>query len=227
MKNKKLLLATRFSFILYVLYVITYIVLPFVTRNPKDAIFLILPTIFTISLIINVLIKYDKIDTESISKGSKIASLFNILFNGFNLNTISGSLYVGTMDWDVKKEQIKKYPSIEPAWLFVILVTTLLFSLPFAMLVDIDNIGIISIFILISIVLLVLCQISASFALYYNNGKNEMKKFWRNVIIVFLGFTIILAFVFIPIINEMNKENNSKKQFQEHINNINDAINKQ
>ena len=79
---------------------------------------------------------------------------------------------------------------------------------------------------MISIVLLVLCQISSSFALYYNNGKNEMKKFWRNVIIVFLGFAIILAFVFIPIINEMNKENNSKKQFEEHINNINDTINK-
>lgn len=226
MKNKKLLLATRVSFILYALYVITYIVLPFVTRNPKDAIFLILPTIFTISLIINVLIKYDKADTQAISKGSKIASLFNILFNGFNLNTVSGSLYVGAMDWDVKKEQIKKYPSIEPAWLFVILIITLLFSLPFAMFVDINNIGIISIFVLVSIVLLILCQVSSSFALYYNNGKNEMKKFWRNIVIVFLGFVIILAFVFIPLIKEMNKENNNKKEYQEHINNINNTINK-
>lgn len=226
MKNKKLLLATRVSFILYALYVITYIVLPFVTRNPKDAIFLILPTIFTISLIINVLIKYDKADTQAISKRSKIASLFNILFNGFNLNTVSGSLYVGAMDWDVKKEQIKKYPSIEPAWLFVILIITLLFSLPFAMFVDINNIGIISIFVLVSIVLLILCQVSSSFALYYNNGKNEMKKFWRNIVIVFLGFVIILAFVFIPLIKEMNKENNNKKEYQEHINNINNTINK-
>ena len=200
--------------------------LPFVTRNPKDAIFLILPIIFTISLIINVLIKYDKVDTQSISKGSKIASLFNILFNGFNLNTVSGTLYVGTMDWDVKKEQIKKYPSIEPAWLFVILITTLLFSLPFAMFVDINNIGIISIFVLVSIVLLILCQVSSSFALYYNNGKNEMKKFWRNVVIVFLGFVIILAFVFIPLIKEMNKENNNKNEYQKHINNINNTINK-
>lgn len=224
MKNRKLLFAIRCSFILFALYDLTYIILPFITHNPKDTIFLILPTIFTISLIINVLIKYDKVETKGISKGSKIASLCNILFNGFNLNTVSGSLYVGTMDWDAKKEQIKKYPSIEPAWLFVISVTTLLFNLPFAMLVNIDNIQLISIFVLVSIVLLILCQISSSFVLYYNNGKDEMKKFWRNIIIVLVGFIIILAFVFIPLIKDLNKENN-KKEYQEHINNINNSLN--
>ena len=226
MKNRKLLLATRFSFILYALYVITYIVLPFVTHNLKDTIFLILPVMFTIGLVINILIKYEKADTEGISKVSKIASIGNILFNGFNLNTVSGSLYVGTMDWDAKKEQIKKYPSIEPTWLFVILILTVLFSLPFAMFVDIDNIGIISIFILISIVLLILCQISSSFVLYYNNGKNELKKFWRDIFIVSLVFIIILAIVFIPLIKDMNKENKNKKEFHEHINNINNTISK-
>lgn len=225
MKNRKLLFAIRCSFILFALYDLTYIILPFITHNPKDTIFLILPTIFTISLIINVLIKYDKVETKGISKGSKIASLCNILFNGFNLNTVSGSLYVGTMDWDAKKEQIKKYPSIEPAWLFVISVTTLLFNLPFAMLVNIDNIQLISIFVLVSIVLLILCQISSSFVLYYNNGKDEMKKFWRNIIIVLVGFVIILAFVFIPLIKDLNKENNNKKEYQEHINNINNSLN--
>lgn len=225
MKNRKLLFAIRCSFILFALYDLTYIILPFITHNPKDTIFLILPTIFTISLIINVLIKYDKVETNGISKGSKIASLCNILFNGFNLNTVSGSLYVGTMDWDAKKEQIKKYPSIEPAWLFVISVTTLLFNLPFAMLLDIDNIQLISIFVLVSIVLLILCQISSSFVLYYNNGKDEMKKFWRNIIIVLVGFVIILAFVFIPLIKDLNKENNNKKEYQEHINNINNSLN--
>lgn len=225
MKNRKLLFAIRCSFILFALYDLTYIILPFMTHNPKDTIFLILPTIFTISLIINVLIKYDKVETKGISKGSKIASLCNILFNGFNLNTVSGSLYVGTMDWDAKKEQIKKYPSIEPAWLFVISVTTLLFNLPFAMLVNIDNIQLISIFVLVSIVLLILCQISSSFVLYYNNGKDEMKKFWRNIIIVLVGFIIILAFIFIPLIKDLNKENNNKKEYQEHINNINNSLN--
>lgn len=225
MKNRKLLFAIRCSFILFALYDLTYIILPFITHNPKDTIFLILPTIFTISLIINVLIKYDKVETKGISKGSKIASLCNILFNGFNLNTVSGSLYVGTMDWNAKKEQIKKYPSIEPAWLFVISVTTLLFNLPFAMLVNIDNIQLISIFVLVSIVLLILCQISSSFVLYYNNGKDEMKKFWRNIIIVLVGFIIILAFVFIPLIKDLNKENNNKKEYQEHINNINNSLN--
>lgn len=220
MKDKKFIIANRISFTLYILYVLTYITLPFVTHNLVDLIFLILPFMFTMGLIENILIKYRKIDTKTISKVSEIAAIFSTLINGFN----SGALYVGTMDWEEKKKQIKKYPSIEPAWLFVILISTILL-LPLAMVVDIANIYTISIFVLISIVLLIFCQVSSSFALYYNNGKDEMKKFWRNIIIVFAGFIIILAIVFYPLIKDMNTENKRKQDFKKHVDNINKTLN--
>ena len=217
--NKKFIIANRISFILYSLYVLTYVALPFVTGNWIDFVFLILPFIFTIGLIENVIIKYRKIDTNKISKVSEIASIFSILINGFN----SGALYVGTMDWNEKEKQIKRYPSIEPAWLFVIIICTI-FLLPLAMVVDVANIYIISIFVLISILLLIFCQVSSSFALYYNNGKDEMKKFWRNIIIVLVGFVIILAIVFFPLIKDMKIENKRKQDFKNHIDKINKTL---
>lgn len=220
MKDKKFMLANRISFILYSLYVLTYVVLPFVTGNWIDFVFLILPFIFTMGLIENVIIKYRKIDTNKISKVSEITSIFSTLINGFN----SGALYVGTMDWNEKEKQIKRYPSIEPAWLFVIIITTFICSFPLAMIIDVANINTILIFMIISILFLVICQISSSFALYYNNGKDEMKKFWRNIIIVFAGFVIILAIVFFPLIKDMNIENKRKQDFRNHIDNINKTL---
>ncbi len=220
MKEKKFIIANRFSFMLYILYVLTYVTLPIVTHNWIDLIFLILPLIFTIGLIENILIKYRKIDTNKTSKLSEITAILNVLLNGFN----AGALYVGTIDWNEKKEQIKKYPSIEPAWIFVILITTFLLNLPLAMFVDLANINTILIFVLISIMFLVLCQVSSSFALYYNNGKDEMKNFWINIIIVFAGFVIILAIVFIPLIKDMNTENKRKQEFRNHVNNINKTL---
>ena len=218
--NKKFIIANRISFILYSLYVLTYVALPFVTGNWIDFVFLILPFIFTMGLIENVIIKYRKIDTNKISKVSEITSIFSTLINGFN----SGALYVGTMDWNEKEKQIKRYPSIEPAWLFVIIITTFICSLPLAMVIDVANINTILIFMIISILFLVICQISSSFALYYNNGKDEMKKFWRNIIIVFAGFVIILAIVFFQLIKDMNIENKRKQDFKNHIDNINKTL---
>ena len=220
MKDKKFMLANRISFILYSLYVLTYVVLPFVTGNWIDFVFLILPFIFTMGLIENVIIKYRKIDTNKISKVSEIASIFSILINGFN----SGALYVGTMDWNEKEKQIKRYPSIEPAWLFVIIITTFICSFPLAMIIDVANINTILIFMIISILFLVICQISSSFALYYNNGKDELKKFWRNIIIVLVGFVIILAIVFFPLIKDMKIENKRKQDFKNHIDKINKTL---
>ena len=220
MKDKKFMLANRISFILYSLYVLTYVVLPFVTGNWIDFVFLILPFIFTMGLIENVIIKYRKIDTNKISKVSEITSIFSTLINGFN----SGALYVGTMDWNEKEKQIKRYPSIEPAWLFVIIITTFICSLPLAMVIDVANINTILIFMIISILFLVICQISSSFALYYNNGKDELKKFWRNIIIVLVGFVIILAIVFFPLIKDMKIENKRKQDFKNHIDKINKTL---
>ena len=145
MKDKKFMFANRISFILYSLYVLTYVALPFVTGNWIDFVFLILPFMFTIGLIENVIIKYRKIDTNKISKVSEITSIFSTLINGFN----SGALYVGTMDWNEKEKQIKRYPSIEPAWLFVIIITTFICSLPLAMVIDVANINTILIFMII------------------------------------------------------------------------------
>ena len=190
MKNKKIVFATRCSFILFILYVITYIILPIYTHELKYLILLTIPFIFTMSLLINILIKYNNMNVKTISKISKIVAIISILINGLSVGAVSGALYVGTINWEVKQEQIKKYPSIDPAWLFVIIFTTALLYTPLVLIINMDNFNVSITFILISIIILILCQISSSFTLYYNNGKKEMKKFWRNIIIVFTSFGI-------------------------------------
>ena len=102
--DKKLKIANRISFILFSLYLLTYIFLPIVEKNANYLWFLIFPLTFFISLIINLLIKYDSMKPSNMGKVSKGAAILNILFNGFNLNTVAGSLYVGTTDWNDKKK---------------------------------------------------------------------------------------------------------------------------
>ena len=225
MKNKKIVFATRCSFILFILYVITYIILPIYTHELKYLILLTIPFIFTMSLLINILIKYNNMNVKTISKISKIVAIISILINGLSVGAVSGALYVGTINWEVKQEQIKKYPSIDPAWLFVIIFTTALLYTPLVLIINMDNFNVSITFILISIIILILCQISSSFTLYYNNGKKEMKKFWRNIIIVFTSFIIILSFVFIPLLKDIKNQNSIKKELQRRKNNIYEKMN--
>lgn len=106
--DKKFKIANRISFIFFSLYLLTFIFLPIIEKNANYLWFLVFPLIFFISLIINLLIKYDSMKPSNMEKVSKGAAILNILFNGFNLNTVAGSLYAGTADWDAKKEEIKK-----------------------------------------------------------------------------------------------------------------------
>ena len=233
--DKKFRIANRISFIFFSLYLLTFIFLPIVEKNANYLWFLIFPLIFFISLIINLLIKYDSMKPSSMEKVSKGAAILNILFNGFNLNTVAGSLYVGTTDWDDKKEEIKKYPSITPAWLFVLLFATVLSNIMLYLVLSDTRFWnphisgtVIIIVSIISIIFILLGMISSTFALYYNNGKKEAFRFWKIIIVVVIGLIIIAIYSAyangFSIKDEINKKHD-KDTFEQHKQNIENTLN--
>ena len=201
MNNNKAVCANRMSFIFFVLYILTYILLPILTHDIRYLIFLLVPLIFSVSLIINLILKYDKLSSNKINGISKISTIMNILLNGVNIDTVSNSLYVGEINWDMKKQQIKKYPSIEPVWVFIIMFCIAFVNFLSIFLIKDIKINLILIFSIISLIFLLLCQISSSFLLYYNNGKSELLKFWKSIILfilvmgIVIGLTFLLSFI--------------------------------
>lgn len=232
MNNKKFVIANKISFMCFTLYLLTYVLLPIIEKNANYLWLLIFPCIFLISLIIRLLIKYNMMRANNMEKISKKSAIANILFNGINLNTVSGSLYVGTADWSEKEEEIKKYPSITPTWLFLILFTIILTNFLFYMFsVNTDTHisgNILLIYSIISIVFILLGQIASTFALLYNNGKKEVFKFLRTIIIVTIGLIVITIYGFISSgfnIRNYIQHKKDKENFQEHIQNIERTLN--
>ena len=226
MDEKKFKIANRISFIFFSLYLLTYILLPIVEKNASYSWFLIFPIIFFIGLIINIILKYNKMKPGTMGKFSKIAAIANIMFNG----SIASSLYVGTMDWETKTKKIKKYPSITPTWLFVILFATILSNIIFfASLSDtrVRNLhiswNVILIVSIISIVFILFGLISSTFSLYYNNGKKEAFRFWKIIGVVVLGLIILAvcsAYLNGFSIKEEIHQRQVKEDFEKHKQNI-------
>lgn len=194
--DKKFKVANRISFIFFILYFLTYFFLPIIEKNINYLWFFIFPCVFFISLIINLLIKYNKMEISNLEKVSKIATIVSILLSGTIPNTTSNS------DSEKKVEEIKKYPSITPTWLLVLLFTTIFSNLILFMLfydTKFFNVHISGSVILtasiISIVFILLGQISSTFALIYNNGKKDALKFWRTIIIAVIGLFIIMLII--------------------------------
>lgn len=233
--DKKFKIANRFSFVFFSLYLLTYVFLPIIEKNANYLWFLIFPVVFLIALIINLLLKYNKAKPNIIEKVSKLAAILNILFNGFDLNAIAGSLYVGTINWDEEKEKIKKYPSITPTWLFVILFSTILSN--FALWIGLSDTQVWNLHIsgdtiliasIISIIFILIGMISSTFALYYNNGKKETFRFLKIIGIVVLGLIIIAIYSAyrngFSIKDEIQKKHD-KDTFEQHKQNIERTLN--
>lgn len=233
--DKKLKTANRISFIFFSLYLLTYIFLPIIEGNAYYLIFLFFPILFSISLIINLSIKYNNMNKDNMKKISKTAAIFNILFNGFNVHTIAGSSYVGTIDWDAKEEEIKKYPSITPLWLFIMLFCTALFNgvslfWAFSPTENHWNLSGNAIIIasIISIFSILIGMISSSFALYYNNGKKETFRFWKIIAVMVIGLIIIAiysAYASGFSIRDEIRRKNEKDTFERHKQNIERTLN--
>ncbi len=226
MKNKKNIIASRCSFILFTCYILTYIILPIYTKDVRYLIFLFIPVLFLVALIINLCIKYNKLNTDKISRFAKIISILSILFNG--ADSAITAISVGTTDWEEKKKEVKKYPSITPTWILVLIFSTILFNFCFGLFLSVDeglSLNLILIFSGISIGFLILCQISSSFSLYYNNGKREFWKAWRTIAIIVLGLIIIfwISGGFQMIIDEYNNTK-EKEIFQKRMDTINNVI---
>lgn len=236
MNDKKLLIANRISFILFCLYLLTYVFLPIIEKNANYLWFLIFPVAFLISLIINLSIKYNAMKSSSMEKTSKVVSILNILFNGINLHTVSGSLYTGTADWSAKEEEIKKYPSITPTWSFLLLFVTAFFNFAFGLMLSTPDANfpavisreVITTFTIISMVFILLMLISSTFSLLYNNGKKETLRFWRTIIIIVIGLIVIAIYSAyhegFSFKNAIQKKQ-EKETFEKHKQNIERVLN--
>lgn len=238
--TKKFRIANRISFIFFILYLLTFVFLSIFERNAYYLLFLIFPFMFLISLIINLLLKYDTIKPNTMEKISEIASIFNILFNGFTLDTVAGSLYVDSIDWEAKKKEIKEYPSITPTWLFVILFITILVNgLSMFLVYDKSpqsinswlNLSGIAIIIasVVSIIFILLGMISSTFALYYNNGKKEAFRFWKVIGVVVIALIIIIiycGYVEGFSIKDIINRKHDIEAFEQHKQNIDKTLNK-
>lgn len=236
MNDKKLLIANRISFIFFCLYFLTYVFLPIIEKNANYLWFLILPVIFLISLIRNLSIKYNAMKSRNMEKISKVASVLNILFNGINLHTVSGSLYTGLVDWSAKEKEIKKYPSITPTWSFLLLIVTAFFNFVFGLFLStpepnspaVISRNVITTFTIVSMIFILLMLISSTFALIYNNGKKETLRFWRTIIIVVIGLIVIVIYSAyangFSIKNTIQKKH-EKETFEEHKQNIERTLN--
>ena len=231
MNDKKFKIANRCSFIFFTLYILTYIFLPLIEKNTQYLWFALFPCCLLISLIMNLLIKYNLLKSNKMENVSKIASIASILFNGSD----SSSIYVGTMNWSAKVEEIKKYPSITPTWAFIVLFVTILNNFTFFMLsyaksflgTPISSKVILTVT-AISVIFILLMFISSTFALLYNNGKKETFKSWKTIIIVSVALILIAIFSFwangFSIKDEIQRYKD-KKEFERHIQNIENTLN--
>lgn len=222
--NKKFIIANRCSSVLFAFYILTYIILPIYAKDARYLIFLIIPVMVLIGLLVNLLLKYDELNTNKLGKFVKVIAILNVLFNGND--AVAGSAFASEIDWEAKKELTKKYPSIEPVQIFVIIVTTILCNPAFGLLWGL-NLNLILKCSVISLSSLILCQITSSFSVYYKNGKKELWGFWRTIIIFVL--LCVLVFGLTGGFKMISDEYNNKKEqeeLQEHIDNINEALEK-
>lgn len=221
MKEKKFIIINRSTFILFLCYLLTYLILPIYAKDIKYLIFIIFPLIFLTSLLINIGFKYDKINTKKANTFSKVIAILNILINGFT--SVASSLVVGTINWEEKKKQIKKYPSITPLWLFIIMFATVLSNFCFGLILSAEklNLNYLIIATIISLIFLFLAQITSSICLYYNNGTKEVNKMWKDTIIVFISLALIFGISFAPILIDEYNKNKEQEEFQDRIDKIN------
>lgn len=228
MKNhKKYVTANRLSFLFFGLYFLNYLILPAVTRDPKNFVFLSLPLIFLIALLVNLALKRKKIKAASLSKVTKASAFFNVLFNG--ADAVPTSLYAGTADWNKNIEEILKYPSIMPAWLFVAIYITPIANVSFYALLDDSpnciNPWVLLTFSLTGVLFLVLGQISSTRALIYSGEKQVAKKSWKSIIIITIVTVIIMGLVGGPVLYEEIKMRMARQEFEEHVRNMDEALN--
>ncbi len=233
--RKKIKVANTISFILFGLYILTYILLPIIEKNVYYLFLLIFPVIFLITVIIKELGNRNRIKLHNIEKVSKVASILNILFNGISLNTITNFLSTSTRNWDNVREDIKKYPSITPIWVFLLFFTTIFvngISLFFAydkslnIFFSVPKIIIVTI---ISIIFILLTYISSTVALYHNNGKREVFRQWKVVIAINISLILIAIYSVYKndksIIGSEIKKHRDREIFEQHKRNIEKALN--
>lgn len=104
--NKKFIIANRCSFILFILYILTYIIFPICARDLRYLVFLIFPFIFLTRLIVNLSLKYNKLNTDKINRVSKVLAILNTLFIG-----LSGGfqLIIDEYNKEKEKEELQKH----------------------------------------------------------------------------------------------------------------------
>lgn len=223
MNRKKSVLADRCSFIFFALYCLTYVLASILTENPAYLIFLFVPVLFLFALLMNLSIKHKKMKTSTLSKISAIAAVSAILMNG--IQALGTSMYAGGMNPSAKEAEIKRYPSIVPAWLFAIIFSTGFANFVFAaLLFEPSDFPDVLLYTVISVLFLISAQISSTFALLYSGEKRYAVKSWKSILIFTVGMILILGILGGPKLYSDMKSHIKQRRFQEHVDNIERTI---
>ena len=199
MKNKeKFRIANCISFVCFGAYYLSFIILTAIAGNAVFLTTLASPTGMLIALLINVSIKYRKADIKPVAKTAKIAARLSILMNGFSSPESEPACYLAGTDWAQKEKDIRRYPSIVPAWLFVAVVTNFInYLMPLVFLgsrMTHREVHLLILFYFISLVPLIAGQISSTFALLYAGEKAYAVKSWKTIGIIcalFAGVAVL------------------------------------
>ena len=116
---RKFKIANRISFACFGAYYLSFILLTILAGRAVYLTALIIPTLALIALLINVLVKYRHLGIKPVGKAARITAVLSIFMNGLSFAEKSRALKAGFSDWDRKTQEILRYPSIVPAWLFV------------------------------------------------------------------------------------------------------------
>lgn len=188
---RKFVVADRVSFICFALYVLTYVVLLVVTWDYRNLIFLFIPLLFSCALLVSLALKSNKVSPQAMSKVAKVAADTNLLLNG--ADGAAASLLIQNANWNEREKEIKRLPSIVPAWLFAIFFLTPLVNFTsYGLLEEYQTVSPWQLlwFSAASLVFILMAQISSTFALIYAGEKIIAIKSWVTIVIFLVLVTV-------------------------------------
>ena len=185
---RKFRIANGISFACFGAYYLSFFVLAVIAGRAACLTAAFLPTIALAGLLINVAVKYRHAGTGGIAKAAKTAGFLSFLMNGYSYPAACAA----DTDWSQKEKDIRRYPSIVPAWLFAgtflnfvnFFMPLIASGTPFT---D-GEVRLLIVFYCISTVFLMIGQVSSTFALIYAGEKEYAVRSWKTIGIICVLF---------------------------------------
>ena len=106
----------------FIAWCLTFAAMPIIEGEPVFLWFILLPLVFILAIIRQVLIARGMISPEKAIKSARIFSILSVLFGSAS----AGSIYVWSPKYAERTKRIGEYPMLNPGWFFIIMFTTVL-----------------------------------------------------------------------------------------------------